>query len=1086
MVRVKIDNRIRTLTENAINTGHRGLFVIVGERSRDQVVTLYHILTKSHIKTRPSVLWCYKKELGFSTHRKKRMRQLEKMKKSGINVNEDNPFELFLAAANVRWCYYNETHRILGQTFGMVVLQDFEAMQPNILARTIETVEGGGLVIILLNTLNSLKQLYTMSMDVHARYRTESHQDVVSRFNERFLLSLMDCKASCIIDDKFNILPICSHILDLKPELKQDFSATDPELLKLRESIANKQPLESLVALCRTVDQANAVIKFTEALSKKTVRSTISLTAARGRGKSAALGLSIASAIAHGFSNIYVTSPTPENLHTLFEFVIKGLEAVHLTEHHDYNIIRSLDQDHNKAIIRINVFKDHNQTIQYIDPIEASQNKLSIQLANLFVIDEAAAIPLPIVKSFLGCHLVFLSSTVNGYEGTGRSLSLKLLNQLRQNTATSNSNDQLMSSRLLDELVLEEPIRYRANDPVEKWLNNLLCLDATICELPWHSGCPVPDDCQLYYINRDTLFSYHKTSEEFLHHLMALYVASHYKNTPNDLQMISDAPAHHLFCLLPPSRKKTQQLPEVLCFVQICLEGEISRESIMNSLVRGKRPAAGDLIPWTVSRQFNDDNFASLSGARVVRIATNPNYQKMGYGSRALQLIQDYYSGKCDVTLDEQTDKMDISESEQSGKKSKKKDRTSNGVANEAEVDNDSATDGEDSKFEPRTDLPPLLMSLDERKAEKLDYIGVSFGLTQELFKFWKRNGYVPIYLRQTASDLTGEHSCIMLKRLGIDEDEAPKTTDGVDQGSEGKRDVEEDWLSAFHDEFRGDFFEFLVHQFREFSPNLSLSILRSKNTKKLLDAPELTRQELCRFFLTSRKLGILELYSKSLSDYHQIVPLLLRLSKLYFLDWLPSNVDLSAVQACILLCMGVQGRNVDQTAKVLSLEPTQVLGLFNRAIRKITTYLRSIEERAIEIELESLQPTQKELPDLEPLRQSLADELNQAAKKIDKDNKKEIKKASKLSSKYFENFTIKDDDHEWDKALKSDPGKSILSVPKKKVVAEVNALVSDVPIEKVNLKSKIKRKIHKKIDKKFKNNSIKEKKKFQKKIRST
>lgn len=31
---------------------------------------------------------------------------------------------------------------------------------------------------------------------------------------------------------------------------------------------------------------------------------------------------------------------------------------------------------------------------------------------------------------------------------------------------------------------------------------------------------------------------------------MALYVASHYKNSPNDLQLMADAPAHHLFVLL--------------------------------------------------------------------------------------------------------------------------------------------------------------------------------------------------------------------------------------------------------------------------------------------------------------------------------------------------------------------------------------------------------------------------------------------------------------------------------------------------------------------------------------------------------
>jgi len=32
-------------------------------------------------------------------------------------------------------------------------------MTPNLLARTVETVEGGGLVVILLRTVTSLKQL---------------------------------------------------------------------------------------------------------------------------------------------------------------------------------------------------------------------------------------------------------------------------------------------------------------------------------------------------------------------------------------------------------------------------------------------------------------------------------------------------------------------------------------------------------------------------------------------------------------------------------------------------------------------------------------------------------------------------------------------------------------------------------------------------------------------------------------------------------------------------------------------------------------------------------------------------------------
>lgn len=42
--------------------------------------------------------------------------------------------------------------------------KDFEALTPNLLARTVETVEGGGIVVILLRSMNSLKQLYTMTM----------------------------------------------------------------------------------------------------------------------------------------------------------------------------------------------------------------------------------------------------------------------------------------------------------------------------------------------------------------------------------------------------------------------------------------------------------------------------------------------------------------------------------------------------------------------------------------------------------------------------------------------------------------------------------------------------------------------------------------------------------------------------------------------------------------------------------------------------------------------------------------------------------------------------------------------------------
>lgn len=43
----------------------------------------------------------------------------------------------------------------------------------------------------------------------------------------------------------------------------------------------------------------------------------------RGRGKSAAVGLAVAGAIALGYSNTFVTAPSPENLRTLFQFILQ-------------------------------------------------------------------------------------------------------------------------------------------------------------------------------------------------------------------------------------------------------------------------------------------------------------------------------------------------------------------------------------------------------------------------------------------------------------------------------------------------------------------------------------------------------------------------------------------------------------------------------------------------------------------------------------------------------------------------------------------------------------------------------------------
>lgn len=65
-----------------------------------------------------------------------------------------------------------------------------------------------------------------------------------------------------------------------------------------------------------------------------------------------------------------------------------------------------------------------------------------------------------------------------------------------------------------------------------------------------------------------------------------------------------------------------------LSYLQVCLEGQISRKSAIRSLSDGYQPS-GDQIPWKFCEQFQDTVFPGLSGARIVRIATHPGVMRV-------------------------------------------------------------------------------------------------------------------------------------------------------------------------------------------------------------------------------------------------------------------------------------------------------------------------------------------------------------------------------------------------------------------------------------------------------------------------
>jgi N-acetyltransferase 10 len=775
--------------------------------------------------------------------------------------------------------------------------------------------------------MTSLKQLYTLSMDVHDRYRTEKNKDIEPRFNERFILSLTSCKNVLAVDDELNLLPITDNMKNMviqektidEEEENIFISKREKELNDLKKSLQTKNPIGPLLNLCKTVDQAKAIMLLIDIISEKNPKNTVSLTSGRGRGKSSSMGLAVAGGVVYGYSNIIITAPSPENLKTFFEFLIKGLNVLNYVEHKDY-IIQEGTGDFKGSIISIDIIKNHKQTIKYILPTDI----LLFQLAELLIIDEAAAIPLNIVKRILPDCVTFMASTIQGYEGTGRSLSIKLIDEMR-------NNQKMSGARILKEISLSQAIRYADNDPVELWLNKLLILDATSAE-SFEDSMEDPSKLELYLVNRDTLFSYHKGSEAFLKKIMSLFVSSHYKNSPNDLQLLSDAPSHKIFvlCKSLDKQKKAKGLPDIYVAIQVCEEGGISKDVIISNNKRGLKPS-GDLIPWTISDHYQDQEFAKMTSIRVVRIACHPDCQRMGYGSKALDLLSQYYEGKF-FKLDEEDEEMEESNDEKKGKKK----------------------------------LKPLLSKLEDVKPPFIYYLGTSFGLTNNLYNFWQKNGYKPLYIAMNSNSITGEHSCIMIKPLN--EGNIKLLTEDVNNTNQKVK-----WFNPFSVDFKHRLTSLLSFNFNKLNIKLCLSLLEppittsTANDKDDIENDEdnsenkkdMKKNEI-ELFLTKFDFKRMELYSRNMTNYNMIIDLIPIIAHLYFNKKI--FVPLSYIQAGVLLGVGLQRKNFDEIVQEFNIEINQLLAMFNKMVKKFVGYIKNIYQKDIEIEEEKDNEKNKEI----------------------------------------------------------------------------------------------------------------------------
>jgi N-acetyltransferase 10 len=433
--------------------------------------------------------------------------------------------------------------------------------------------------------------------------------------------------------------------------------------------------------------------------------------------------------------------------------------------------------------------------------------------------------------------------------------------------------------------------------------------------------------------------------------------------------------------------------------------------------------------------------------------------QKMGYGSRAIDLLLAYFQGQ--LTVETLHPALGVFGGEGKGAPSEDHGDASGGAA-----------DLQGEEIKPKAKLPPLLTPIAERPAELLHWFGTSFGLTTPLLTFWSRKGFKVCYLRQTRNELTGEHSAICLRELEPIPALSASRSKGKALMDSGPA---EGWLGAFVKDYRRRLISLMSYSFSTMEAPLAITLLdpdrklTSSSTSAVADADDVTpkpsaargaptgadaaalgeavfrpvtAQELLSVHLSHHDMQRLELYSRNMVDHHMILDALPILTSLLFQGRMP-EIHLSYLQVAIVLATGLQHRDVDSIAAELNLPANQVLAFFNKTVRKITAYLRSLIETDAALTLPSADQVnriEKSVQGMHALAESL--DQDQRADEVDFVTKQQQRELI-MGHKDLAKHAVKADLAQLEKALAQGVKKQlavpkIISVPKGSTPAAV------------------------------------------------
>ena len=279
----------------------------------------------------------------------------------------------------------------------------------------------------------------------------------------------------------------------------------------------------------------------------------------------------------------------------------------------------------------------------------------SDEQADWLVVDEAAAIPAPLLHQLVSRFpRTLLTTTVQGYEGTGRGFLLKFCARFPH----------------LHRFELQQPIRWAQGCPLEKMVSEALVFDD-------ENFTHTPQGNIVISAFEQTLW---RSDPETPLKVYQLLSGAHYRTSPLDLRRMMDAPGQHFL-----QAAGENEIAGALWLVD---EGGLSQE-LSQAVWAGFRRPRGNLVAQSLAAHGSNPLAATLRGRRVSRIAVHPTRQREGAGR---QLIV----GALQYTHD-------------------------------------------------------------------LDYLSVSFGYTEELWRFWQRCGFVLVRMGNHREASSGCYTAMAL-----------------------------------------------------------------------------------------------------------------------------------------------------------------------------------------------------------------------------------------------------------------------------------------------------------------------------------